>query len=98
MEEGAKWEEEARNTDGQTDLHLAVVENRVDNVVKLLHEGADINAVDNNCQTPLHLAATFKHYDIAMVLLQQSDIDVEKVSTEGEHPFLNFEVSTININ
>ena len=83
VEEGSKWEEEVRNSDGQTELHLAALENRVDKIFKFLSEGADINAIDNNCYTPLHSSALAGTLDIALVLLQQSDIDVEKLSSDG---------------
>ena len=81
---GAKWEEEEnRNSDGQTDLHLAALSNRVDLLFKHLHEGGDINAIDTNCFTPLHIAAANEHWDISLILLQQSDVDVEKLSSDG---------------
>ena len=48
-----------------------------------LHEGADINAIDCNCHAPLHLSALHGNLEVALVLLQQSDIDVEKLSSDG---------------
>ena len=42
---------------GATPLHVAAYFDRVDEIEKLLVEGASVTAVDNDCATPLHLAA-----------------------------------------
>lgn len=55
----------------------------MDKVFNHLREGADINAIDCDCHTPLHLSALHGNLEVALVLLQQSDVDVEKLSSEG---------------
>jgi len=82
VEEGAMWEDEVRNELGQTELHRAAMANKVDRIYALLQEGADVNAIDNNCFTPLHAAASLGNLRSCLVLLQETDVDVEKVTAD----------------
>ena len=72
------------NSKGRTALGVAASASHLD-VVKLLlsHTDIDVNAGDD---TPLYLATWGRHrYEIARVLLNNSNIDVNKRS-EGWHP------------
>ena len=77
-----------KTTDGFSLLHCAVVCNFFDVVCFLLEECSDIdvNATDNDLLTPLHLAYTFGHTQIAQYLIQH-DADVFAVDSNGCTPY-----------
>ena len=52
----------------------------------LLDNGADIEALDNNEESPLHLAARWGRLDIAKALLQGQEITTPSDSAPGEAP------------
>ena len=54
---------------GRTPLHYAAAEGRANDVTKLLAEGANPNAQDDNGWSPLHFAAQVVSADIARALL-----------------------------
>jgi hypothetical protein len=58
----------AKDSDGRTPLHLAVIGGHQATVEVLLRSGADINAVDNSGKTPLDLAETGGHSALAALL------------------------------
>ena len=58
----------------------------VDVAKVLLQNGADVNAVECNKQTALHIAAEYGHVDVAKVLLQNgADVNAVNVHTQALH-------------
>lgn len=51
-------------------LHDAVLKNLINEVKRLLEEGADPNETDEHGLTPLHLVALYNKPEIADILLQ----------------------------
>nr|XP_055071954.1 BRCA1-associated RING domain protein 1 isoform X1 [Misgurnus anguillicaudatus]XP_055071955.1 BRCA1-associated RING domain protein 1 isoform X1 [Misgurnus anguillicaudatus]XP_055071956.1 BRCA1-associated RING domain protein 1 isoform X1 [Misgurnus anguillicaudatus]XP_055071957.1 BRCA1-associated RING domain protein 1 isoform X1 [Misgurnus anguillicaudatus]XP_055071958.1 BRCA1-associated RING domain protein 1 isoform X1 [Misgurnus anguillicaudatus] len=60
-----------RNHKGETPLHLASIKGDVEEVRKLLAQGADPNLKDNAGWTPLHEACNLGHLGVVEELLQQ---------------------------
>ena len=52
----------------------------------LIHEGIDVNAVDENSNNALHLAVKEGHIGVVKVLLTESDIDAEAANDKGQTP------------
>jgi len=50
-------------------LHLAGITGDVDIATALLDAGADINSVNADSQTCLHLAASYQHHDLVVYLV-----------------------------
>ena len=75
-----------KDTEGQTALHLAVhlfnTKEGRDCVRNLLGAGADVDAKDNNCDTPLMLATQQRKGDCVEVLLSHG-ADVTKKNKSG---------------
>lgn len=67
IERGA--EVNARDTFGQTPLHIAAYVGNAPLVDFLLKKGADANLADRNGRTPLHLAAWGDHQNVAQLLM-----------------------------
>ncbi len=80
---------EAQNNLYETALHLAAAKGHVEAVNKLLHYGADINAVTLSKQTPTHLAIVNKRLPVLKVLLTQDPMpDLSMQNVEGYPPML----------
>ncbi|KAH7232987.1 ankyrin repeat-containing domain protein [Fusarium tricinctum] len=60
---------DARDSKGQTSLHLAIFHNHFDIAEKLLSRGADVNAEDYSFTTPLSLAIRLERCNFAELLL-----------------------------
>ncbi|XP_043104351.1 BRCA1-associated RING domain protein 1 [Puntigrus tetrazona] len=60
-----------KNHNGETPLHLAAVKGDVEEVRKLLAQGADPNLKDNAGWTPLHEACNLGHLGVMEELLRQ---------------------------
>lgn len=54
---------------GRTQLHIAVLEQQVEQVSELINNGLDVNAADADRKTPLHLAVETKNTEIIKLLL-----------------------------
>lgn len=61
---------------------------RIANTTRLLTEGADVNAADDEDLTPLHAAASRDSVDIVTILLD-AGANVNAVSTNGTTPVYN---------
>jgi Protein of unknown function (DUF1566)/Ankyrin repeats (3 copies)/Ankyrin repeats (many copies) len=70
---------------GQTPLHIAAFNDRLDVAKLLLSDKADVNAKSNNGSTPLHLAAGKGNKDIVELLIA-SKADVNALDKEGWSP------------
>jgi len=80
-EDGPK---DVRDEYGQTPLHKAAFENRVEDVFGLVMDRTvNINAQDRNGWTPLHCAASQKSMEIVLMLIQRENIDLTKRSADG---------------
>jgi ankyrin repeat protein len=53
----------------------------------LINRGADVNAVNNRGQTPLHWAATYGYTDTVRLLLEK-DADINAIDSDGETPLI----------
>ncbi|KAL8859087.1 MAG: hypothetical protein Q9178_004350 [Gyalolechia marmorata] len=66
----------AVNDEGQTPLHRATVDGNLPNVKLLLEAGAEVNLQDHDQVTALHIAITQGFDEIALLLLDQANIDI----------------------
>jgi cytohesin len=69
----------------ETPLHKAAAAGDKELVVRLLAEGAEVNAKDKDGQTPLHFAAKKGHLDVAELLLSKG-ADVNAKEQDGDTP------------
>nr|KAF6405490.1 protein phosphatase 1 regulatory subunit 16A [Rousettus aegyptiacus] len=60
------------NEDGLTALHQSCIDDFREMVQQLLEAGADVNARDSECWTPLHAAATCGHLRLVELLIARS--------------------------
>ena len=70
---------------GFTLLHYAAKENRVEVIEYLVSSGCDINAVDDDEQTPLHKSAMFGRTE-SVKLLSDKGAKINKVDNNGNTP------------
>ncbi|KAI4242543.1 MAG: hypothetical protein LQ352_007210 [Teloschistes flavicans] len=73
----------AVDDDAQTPLHRATANGNMANVQILLDAGAKINLQDNDQATALHIAVTKDLDQIALLLLQQANIDINARSASA---------------
>jgi len=71
------------NMSGMTALHQAVLDDNLVMVRLLIHHGAKLNKLDEDCWTPLHAAAANGLHNIARYLISQG-ADKEALTDEGE--------------
>jgi ankyrin repeat protein len=79
-----------RKGGGQTALHYAVMSARIDAVALLLAEGADLNELNNNGESPLYLALARRSRHIAswLILHDRSRMSGDFVATIKTLPML----------
>ena len=70
---------------GFTLLHYAAKENRVEVIEYLVSSGCDINAADDDKQTPLHKSVMFGHTESVKLLIDKG-ANVNKVDNNGNTP------------
>jgi ankyrin repeat protein len=72
-----------------TPLHHAMSHGNIDIVKELLNIGADVKAVNQDGDTPLHVASAFGHEAVAALLLDQESgrlADMKAVNKDGDTP------------
>mgnify|MGYP003289443439 CR=1 FL=1 len=74
------------NDSGQTALHKAVMANNVDEVKRLIAQGANVNQQDKLGNTPLHLAAFLGRTDCVVALLNAPNIDLSIKNKQNKTP------------
>ena len=74
----------AKDSRGQTPLHIAALNDHADAVEMLTAAGADVNAKDSRGQTPLHLAPDRGHAKTAKALSDAGDCPECTASPNGE--------------
>jgi hypothetical protein len=66
---GIKGEISRKCSDGSSPLHIAVVKERIHNVLVLINAGADVDAQNQDGNTPLHFCARFRNLEIPRCLI-----------------------------
>jgi ankyrin repeat protein len=83
LEEGANIE--AKDNEGYTPLHNAVLFGNEDRVLTLIARGANIEAKDDDGNTPLHLAVLFGNEDRVLTLIARG-ANIEAKDYDGNTP------------
>ncbi|XP_016841663.1 serine/threonine-protein phosphatase 6 regulatory ankyrin repeat subunit A-like [Nasonia vitripennis] len=78
----------ARDTEGRTVLHLAVMKGRGELIEMLLKRGADLRARDYRGKTALHFAVTNDRVGMIEMLLEKG-ADIEAADDKGVTPVLD---------
>ena len=71
------------NVEGETPLMIAVMAENIETSKLLLKQGADVNASNENDETPLHYAARHSKNDSIIQLLLRCKANVEAVDSSG---------------
>ena len=82
------WLVDEKKSDGYASLHLACLNNYVE-IVQLFVEivpGLDVNIVNLNQQTPLHMAVERKHLSIINLLMKSATCKVNMQDKDGNAP------------
>lgn len=77
----------ARDRNGNTPLHEAAANGKVETLKLLIEAGADLNARDDTGMTPLHAAAMWDRRETIDALID-AGADMEAVDDFGDTPFL----------
>jgi ankyrin repeat protein len=70
---------------GRTPLHYAALEGRVDDVQRMIADGADVGATDNSLMTPLHMACQQGQLDAAATLVD-AGAPINALDVHGNGP------------
>ena len=73
---------EARDKEGRTELHIAVMNGHLDDVLKLIGQGADCEAKDNKGYTPLHYATAYHRVEILGLLASVYKVNLDVMTKE----------------
>jgi ankyrin repeat protein len=65
-------------------IHWASDRGLAEMVTCLINYGADVNAQDEDLQTPLHYACSVGHTEVIKILLSQDDIDITLKDSDGK--------------
>ncbi len=76
----------AKEQYGNTPLHWASIENRIELAKLLIERGADVNAKRNDEETPLHTASWKNRIETAKLLIEKG-ADLEAKCNKGKTPF-----------
>lgn len=79
-------DENARNSYGNTPLHIACLNGNLNICQDLVGAGASIEAVNFRGQTPLHIAAASTHGTDCLMFLLRQNVDINKQSADGRTP------------
>ncbi|XP_033058987.1 protein phosphatase 1 regulatory subunit 16A isoform X1 [Trachypithecus francoisi] len=85
------------NEDGLTALHQCCIDDFREMVQQLLEAGANINACDSECWTPLHAAATCGHLHLVELLIASMHPPAKRAGLglpQGVHREMSWSVST----
>jgi len=85
VEEG-KADLEAKDNEGYTAFHYAVMSGNEDNVEYFLSKNANPSSKDKYNSAPLHFAAFKGHLAITKLLLSSPNIDINATNSKGETP------------
>ncbi|XP_043466883.1 ankyrin-2-like [Leptopilina heterotoma] len=73
----------AKNNKGESPLHYAAANNRVEFTKALVENGAIVNVEDNDGKTPLHLALTNQNVQLSEILFENRAVVSKKYSKES---------------
>jgi len=90
LEQSMSYKINQRDTEGQTNLHIAASQGDFQKAFRLIKDGIDINLQDKNGWTALHCAAYSKNKNVFSLLLQQSEIEVSHPNESGSTPLHYF--------
>ena len=71
------------NVEGETPLMLAIMAENIETAKVLLKQGADVNAINDTDETPLHYAARHNKNDSITQLLLRRKANIEAVNKSG---------------
>lgn len=75
----------AKTAFGWTPLHSAVKWSNAECAALMLQHGADVNAISDGSQTPLHIAATISNCrETAMTLMMEPDCNTALLNNSNE--------------
>lgn len=82
-----------KNQKLQTFLHLIIIENRIESVKWLIHNGINYNAADAEGETAIMLACKYGYSDAIAQLLKKHDINVD---FKNHHNFTAIDFAILN--
>ena len=71
------------NVEGETPLMLAVMVENIETAKVLIKQGADVNAINDNAETPLHYAARHNKNNSITQLLLRREGNIEAMNNSG---------------
>jgi len=73
---------------GRTPLHYAAAEGNLQDVTRILLDGADVNAKDDDGRSPLHFATQANSAPVAQLLLS-AGAEIDAIDANGNSPLSN---------